>query len=324
VIFNKARKKLARIALTDAGHPRILQAAQMLREDNICEPVLIGRKESIDRLIEEQHLTSLKGVEVLQPETAPQIDEFAKRYVELRGRKGVTFKLARERMRTSSYFGAMLLNEGGCDGLVTGLTRNYPDAIRAPLEIIRSREGRRVGGVYIVVLKSGFKFFADCTVNIDPSAAELAEIAIHTADLARFFDVQPRVAMLSYSNFGSAAGTSPAKVRAAVAIARERQPGLEVEGEMEVDLAVLQDELREEFPFAKLTGEANVFVFPDLDAANIGYKLLWRLAGAEVIGPVLLGMNKPVNVLQMNSNVQNIVSLAAVTALRAQSNEFPF
>jgi malate dehydrogenase (oxaloacetate-decarboxylating)(NADP+) len=323
VIFNKARKKLARIALTDAGHPRILQAAQIMREDGICEPVLIGREESILKQIEEQHLTSLKGVTIIQPESAPQIDAFSKKYVELRGRKGVTFKLARERMRTSSYFGTMLLHEGLCDGLVTGLTRSYPDAIRAPLEIIRSREGRRVGGVYIVVLKSGFKFFADCTVNIDPTPDEMAEIAIHTAELARFFDVEPRVAMLSYSNFGSAKGASPEKVRAAVALARERRPELEVDGEMEVDLAVLQDE-REEFPFSRLTGEANVFVFPNLDSANIGYKLLWRLAGAEVIGPVLLGMNKPINVLQMNSDVQNIVSLAAVTALRAQSNEFPF
>ncbi|MGZ6143110.1 MAG: phosphate acyltransferase, partial [Myxococcales bacterium] len=254
----------------------------------------------------------------------PQLDEFSKRYIELRGRQGVTRKLARERLRSGPYFGAMLLEQGQCDGLVTGLTRNYADAIRAPLEIIRSREGRRVGGVYIVILKSGYKFFSDCTVNIEPTAEEMAELAIHTADLARFFEVKPRVAMLSYSNFGSAKGPSPKKVREAVAIARERQPGLEIDGEMEVDLAVLQDELKEEFPFAKLDGEANVFVFPNLDAANIGYKLLWRLAGAEVIGPVLLGMNKPVNVLQMNSNVENIVSLAAVTALRAQSNEFPF
>jgi malate dehydrogenase (oxaloacetate-decarboxylating)(NADP+) len=146
---------------------------------------------------------------------------------------------------------------------------------------------------------------------------------VHTADLARFFDVTPRVAMLSYSNFGSAAGSSPAKVREAVKLARKKQPDLEIDGEMEVDLAMLQEE-RNEFPFTTLTDEANVFVFPNLDAANIGYKLLWRLAGAEVIGPVLLGMNKPVNILQMHSDVQNIVSLAAVTALRAQSEEFPF
>jgi malate dehydrogenase (oxaloacetate-decarboxylating)(NADP+) len=218
----------------------------------------------------------------------------------------------------------MMVREGAADGLVTGLTMSYPEAVRAPLEIIRAREGRRAGGVYIVVLKNDFKFFADCTMTIDPTPEELAEIAIHTSDLARYFDVDPRVAMLSYSNFGSAAGPSPEKVRRAVEIARERRPDLELDGEMEVDAAVLPDELHESFPFARLTEEANVFVFPDLDAANIGYKLLWRLGGAEVIGPVLLGMNKPVNVLQTGASVADIVNLAAVTALRAQSDEFPF
>jgi malate dehydrogenase (oxaloacetate-decarboxylating)(NADP+) len=323
VIFNKARKKACRIAFTDGEHPRILQAASMLREDGICEPILLGRKEVIQNAIAEQHFAGLKDITVIEPRASEHFEEYAKRYVELRGRQGVTVRLARDRMRGPRYFGAMLLHEGGCDGLLTGLTENYSEAIRAPLEIVKSHDGRRAGGVYIVVLKSGFKFFADCTVNIDPTAEELADIAVRTADLARFFDVTPRVAMLSYSNFGSAKGTSPAKMRKAVALAREKQPKLEVDGEMEVDLAVLQDELSE-FPFARLTDEANVFVFPNLDAANIGYKLLWRLAGAEVIGPVLLGMNKPVNVLQMNSNVQNIVSLAAVTALRAQSEEFPY
>jgi malate dehydrogenase (oxaloacetate-decarboxylating)(NADP+) len=323
VIFNKAKRKAARIAFTNGEHPRILQATSILREDGICEPVLLGRKDEIVKLIEEQHLVGLKGVQIIEPRASEQFEEYAKKYVELRGRQGVTVQLARDRMRGPRYFGAMLLHQGGCDGLLTGLTENYSEAIRPALEIVRSHEGRRAGGVYIVVLKTGFKFFADCTVNIDPTAEELADIAVRTADLARFFDVTPRVAMLSYSNFGSAKGASPAKVRRAVALAREKQPGLEVDGEMEVDLAVLQDELRE-FPFARLSDEANVFVFPNLDSANIGYKLLWRLAGADVVGPVLLGMNKPVNVLQMNSNVQNIVSLAAVTALRAQSEEFPY
>jgi malate dehydrogenase (oxaloacetate-decarboxylating)(NADP+) len=178
--------------------------------------------------------------------------------------------------------------------------------------------------VYIVVLKNDFKFFADCTVNIDPSAEQLAEIAMYTADLARYFDVKPRVAMLSYSNFGDAAGPGPAKVRRAVELVRAQKPDLELDGELQVDLAVLNDQLRETFPFARLTGEANVFIFPDLQSANTGYKLLWRLGNAEVIGPVLLGMNKPVNVLQMGASVGDIVNLAAVTALRAQSDEFPF
>ena len=324
VIFNKARKKTARIVLAEGNQTKILQAAQILREDGICEPVLLGQPEVIRRAIEEHHFNELKDVTILQPDATPEFETYVQNYLELRGRRGVTLREARKRMRTRNYYGAMMVREGSADGLVTGLTMSYPEAVRAPLEIIRSREGRRAGGVYIVVLKNDFKFFADCTMTVDPTSEQLAEIAIHTADLARYFDVKPRVAMLSYSNFGSAAGPSPEKVRRAVEIAHERRPDLELDGEMEVDAAVLPEELHETFPFARLTEEANVFVFPDLDAANIGYKLLWRLGGAEVIGPVLLGMNKPVNVLQMGASVSDIVNLAAVTALRAQSDEFPF
>ena len=324
VIYNKARKKTARIVLAEGNQTRILQAAQILREDGICEPVLLGEPEVIRRSIEEHHLTELKDVTILHPDSTPEFEAYVERYLELRGRRGVTLREAQKRMRTRNYYGAMMVREGAAEGLVTGLTMSYPEAVRAPLEIIRSREGRRAGGVYIVVLKNDFKFFADCTVNVDPTSEELAEIAIHTADLARYFDVKPRVAMLSYSNFGSAPGTSPAKVRRAVEIAHQRRPDLELDGEMQVDAAVLPAEAHETFPFSRLTEEANVFVFPDLNAANIGYKLLWRLGGAEVIGPVLIGMNKPVNVLQMGASVSDIVNLAAVTALRAQSDEFPF
>jgi malate dehydrogenase (oxaloacetate-decarboxylating)(NADP+) len=269
-----------------------------------------------------RHL-DLREAQIVNPEDSELFEKYVNLYYELRQRRGITPREANKRIRTRNYFGAMMVREGAADGLVTGLTMGYPEAIRAPLEIIRTRPGRMAGGVYIVVSKNDFKLFADCTVNVDPSAEELAEIAIHTSDLARYFDVVPRVAMLSYSNFGSAAGSSPEKVRKAVALARQKRPDLEIDGEMEVDVAVLEEE-REAFPFSKLTGEANVFVFPNLDAANIGYKLIWRLGRAEVIGPVLLGMQKPVNVLQTNASVDAIVNLAAVTALRAQGDEFPF
>jgi malate dehydrogenase (oxaloacetate-decarboxylating)(NADP+) len=324
VIFAKARKRAARIVFSEGNQPRVLQAAQILREEGICEPILLGHPEDIHKVVEDHHLSGLKDIAIVQPDESPQYNGYVERYLELRGRHGVTGKEARKRLRTRNYFGAMMVREGAADGFVTGLTVSYPEAIRAPLEIIRAREGRRAGGVYIVVGKHDFKFFADCTVNIEPTAEELADIAVHTAEFARYFDVKPHVAMLSYSNFGSAAGPSPLKVRRAADLARQRRPDLEIEGEMQVDAAILPEDLHEQFPFARLTDEANVFVFPDLDAANIGYKLLWRLGGAEVIGPVLLGMNKPVNVLQMGSSVADIVNLAAVTALRAQTDEFPF
>ena len=211
-----------------------------------------------------------------------------------------------------------MLRDGAVDGLVTGLTRTYPEAIRPPLEIVRTQQGRRASGTYIVAFKESLKLFADCTVNADPTADELADIAISTAELARAFELTPRIAMLSYSNFGTDRSGSPAKVRRAVELVRSRRPDLEVEGEMQVDPAVDRSVRETEFPFARLSGDANVLIFPDLNSGNIGYKLLWRLGGAEVIGPVLMGMAKPVNVLQQGASVQDVVNLAAMTAVRAQ------
>jgi len=242
----------------------------------------------------------------------------------VRARKGMTFEEARRRVRTRNYFGALMVERGDADGMVTGLTTGYPDGIRAPLEVIGTRQGRRAAGVYIVVTKNDFKFFADCTVNIDPDPQELADIAVTTADLARYFEVAPRVAMLSYSSFGAAQGASPQKVRRATEIVRRLRPDLEVEGEIQAAIATSAEVRVPEFPFSSLKEDANVFVFPNLDSANIAYQMLGSLGGAEIIGPVLLGMDKPVNVLQMGTDVQSIVNLAAVTALRAQGDQFVF
>jgi malate dehydrogenase (oxaloacetate-decarboxylating)(NADP+) len=236
----------------------------------------------------------------------------------------MTHEEARRRMRTRAYYSAIMLEQGEVDGLVTGLTSGYADAVRPALEVIHTRAGKRAAGVYIVVTKNDFKFFADCTVNPDPSAEEMAEVALTTADLARYFDVVPHVAMLSYSSFGSAAGASPRKVREATEIARQRRPDLEIDGEIQATPALNPEVRLPEFPFSSLKESANVFVFPNLDAANIAYQLLEAMGGAEVIGPVLLGMHKPVNVLQMGTSVQSIVNLAAITALRAQGDEFLF
>jgi malate dehydrogenase (oxaloacetate-decarboxylating)(NADP+) len=236
----------------------------------------------------------------------------------------MTFAEARRRMRTRNYFGSVMVERGDADGMVTGLTVGYPDGILAPLEVIGTRAGRRAAGVYVVVTKDDFKFFADTTVNIDPDPQALAEIAVATADLARFFDVTPRVAMLSYSSFGAAKGESPAKVRKATELVRQLRPDLEVDGEVQVDIATSTELRVPEFPFSTLKEDANVFVFPNLDSANIAYQLLEAMGGAEVIGPVLLGMDKPVSVLQMGTSVQSIVNLAAITALRAQGDQFIF
>jgi malate dehydrogenase (oxaloacetate-decarboxylating)(NADP+) len=324
-IFAKAKAaKLAKIVFTESGHEKILQAAQILRDEGICEPVLLGPVEQTRAAIAERRLEGLEGVAVVNPVESPDYDRYVSRLWELRSRKGMTLERARQRLRTRSYFAAMMVNEGAADGLVTGLTVGYADAIRAALEVIGTRDRRRAAGVYVVVTDDDFKFFADCTVNVDPTAQELADIAVATADLAGSFDVKPRVAMLSYSTFGSASGASPSKVREATELVRRLRPHLEVDGEIQADVAVTTELRLPVFPFTKLREDANVLVFPNLDAANAAYQLVERIGGAEVIGPVLLGMAKPVNVLRMNCSVQSIVNLATITALRTQGEQFVF
>jgi len=321
-VITKARTKLARIAFVEGDHPKVQQAAAILREEAICEPVLLGPVDRVRAAIAGQE--ELDGVAVVDPHTSPDFERYVERLWQLRQRSGVTVDDARRRLRGRSYFASLMLETGAVDGMIAGLTTSYAEAVRAPLEVIRARSGRRAAGVQIVCTKSDFKFFADCTLAIDPGAEELADIAVQTAELARYFEVTPRIAMLSYSSYGSARGASPATVREAVRLIRQRRPDLEVDGEVQAHVALNADVRRTEFPFSTLGEDANVFVFPSLDAANISYQLLERLGGAENIGPVLLGMNKPVNIMQMGCSVQSIVNLAGLTALRAQGEEFVF
>jgi malate dehydrogenase (oxaloacetate-decarboxylating)(NADP+) len=323
-VYAKAKKKLARIVFVEGHHPKIQHAAQILQEDGICEPILLGPVDKVRASIEENRLDGLRDVAIVNPLESDLFSGYVSKLWETRGRKGMTLEEAKQRVRQRAYFGAMMVEQGQADGLVTGLTTGYADAIRAPLQVIGTRAGRRAAGVYIVVTKNEFRFFADCTVNADPTADELATIAVTTADLARYFDVTPRVAMLSYSSFGSAAGASPDKVREATELLRQRHPELEVDGEIQVHVAMSSETRVGEFPFTRLKEDANVLVFPNLDAANIGYQLLGSIGGAEIIGPVLLGMHRPVNILQMGTSVQSIVNLAAFTALRAQGDQFTF
>jgi malate dehydrogenase (oxaloacetate-decarboxylating)(NADP+) len=325
-VFEKARKTVKRIALNDGEDVRVLQAAAALKEDGLCDPILLGDKVAIERAIVEHRLEDeLKGVRVVDPSSNADPARYAEAYWKKRQRRGVTLSSAQVRMKQRGYFGAMMVELGDADGFITGLTQSYADAVRPQLEIIGTRPGTRACGVYIVVTRNDFKFFADCTLEPDPDPEQLAQIAATTADLAKYFDVTPRVAFLSYSNYGDVQrGASPAKMRRATELARKLRPDLEIDGEMQVDLALVTEERDERYSFSALTDDANVLVFPNLDAANIAYKLLWRFGGAEVIGPLLLGMNKAVNVLQQNAGTEEIVNLAAVAAVRAQREEFPF
>ncbi|MBI4818627.1 MAG: NADP-dependent malic enzyme [Deltaproteobacteria bacterium] len=319
-VFSKAKQKKTRIVFNDGDHIRTIQAAGILADEELCAPVLLGSRAQIMKVIVERRLEDeLRGVEIIDPKESPAHDRYAEAYFKLRQRHGVSKDMANVRMFERGYFAAMMVELGEADGLITGLTQSYAHAVRPALEIVGAQPDRRAGGVYVVITRSDFKFFADCTLEPDPSPTHLAQLAIATADLAKYFDVKPRVAFLSYSNFGEARpGTSAAKMRTAVEIAKGLRPDLEMDGEMQVDAALVAEEREARFPFTTLSGDANVLVFPSLDAANISYKLLWRFAGAEVVGPLLLGMKRAVNVLQQNASVEDIVNLAAVTALRAQ------
>jgi malate dehydrogenase (oxaloacetate-decarboxylating)(NADP+) len=325
-VYTKAKKKLARIVFVEGHHPKIHRAAQILKDEGICDPILLSLDPE-DRMrasMREERLDGLEGIAIVNPITSDLKPAFAQRLWELRQRKGMTAEEARLRVRQRASFASMMVREGHADGLITGLTTPYLDAIAAPLEIIGTRPGSRAAGVYIVVTKNDYLFFADCTVHVDPTAEELAGIAIATADLARRFDVTPRVAMLSYSSFGGGKGPSPRKMREATELVRGTRPDLEIEGEIQVDIAMSVETRQAEYPFSQLSDTPNVLVFPNLDAANVSYQLLQRLGGAEVIGPVLLGMQRPVNILQMGASVQSIVNLTAMTAMRAQGDEFLF
>jgi malate dehydrogenase (oxaloacetate-decarboxylating)(NADP+) len=278
----------------------------------------LARRERIAQRMADLDL-SQEQVTIVDPDSAESFEEYAADLHRRRRRDGVTLSEARKLMRSRNYFGTMMVERGDAEGLISGISQEYPETIRPALQIIETAPGvRRVAGAYILILKERMFFLADTTVNIDPTADELAEIALATAAFARRFDVRPRVAMLSFSNFGSNQHPSARKVRRAVEILHERAPELEVDGEMQADTAVLDSLLQEVYPWSRLTGAANVLIFPELQSANAAYKLVWRLAGAEAIGPILLGLAKPVHVLQRGIEVSDIVNMVAICVVEAQ------
>lgn len=315
-IINKAKAAPKRIAFGEGEEPKILRAAALIQEEGIGRPILIGRPEVIRRRIEELGLRCQP--EIVYPPEFPRLEEYAQRLYEKRQRKGVTLPLARTLMLEPNYFGPMMVEMGDADAFISGLTYDYPAVIRPALQVVGVREGmRKVAGLYIMIVKEKVYFFTDATVNIEPTAEDLAEIAIMAADFARRFDIEPRVAMLSFSNFGSTRHPLSEKVRQAVEIVRQRRPDILIDGEMQADTAVVPEIIEERYPFSRVK-DANVLVFPDLEAANVSYKLLQRLGNAQAIGPILLGMGKPVHVLQTGDEVQDIVFIAAIAALDAQ------
>ncbi|HEX5718706.1 MAG TPA: NADP-dependent malic enzyme [Thermoanaerobaculia bacterium] len=317
-IVDRAKRDPKRIVFPEGEHDKILRAAKILVDEGIAHPILLARREVIADKMRDLDLPESK-VTVIHNESSDRFEEYAQKLHEMRRRDGMTLVEARKRLRIRNYFGTMMLETGDADGLISGLTQAYPETIRPALQILHTREGvKKVSGCYILILQDRMFFLADTTVNIDPDPEELAEIALLTVEFARRFGVVPRVAMLSFSNFGSNTHPSARKVRRAVEIVVERAPDLEIDGEMQADTAVFEGILHESYPWSRLRGPANILIFPELQSANIAYKLIWRLANAEAIGPILLGLDKPVHVLQPGLEVTDIVNMAAICVMDAQ------
>ncbi|HEY0514342.1 MAG TPA: NADP-dependent malic enzyme [Thermoanaerobaculia bacterium] len=317
-IIDQARRSPRRVVFPEGEHEQILRAAKVLVDEGIAHPILLARREVIAERLRALDLAEDR-VTILHNESSGQFDAYVRHFHEMRRRDGMTLVEARKRMRQRNYFGAMMVERGDADGLISGLTQSYPETIRPALQIVGIRNGvRRVSGAYVLILQDRLFFLADTTVNIDPGPEELAEIALLTVGFARRFGIVPRVAMLSFSNFGSNHHPAARKVRRATEIVSRLDPGLEIDGEMQADTAVFEQILHESYPWSRLKQPANVLIFPELQSANIAYKLIWRLAGAESIGPVLLGMAKPVHVLQSGLEVGDIVNMTALCVVDAQ------
>jgi malate dehydrogenase (oxaloacetate-decarboxylating)(NADP+) len=322
-IIDRAKMAPKRVVFAEADNIKILKAAQMLSDEQIAIPILLGNRGEIERLIKE-HKLELSDCTIIDPREEKERDEkYSEAYYKKRQRKGITLPDARRMMRDRNAYGAMMVEFGEADALISGLTRDYSKTILPALQIIGMRPGvKRVAGMYIILNKKGTFFFSDCTVNVDPTPEELVGIIGLTVRGVKFFDTHPRVAVLSYSNFGSSKGPVPDKVWEAVKQAKEKFPDLIIEGDIQANVALNVELQRELYPFSALAKEgANTLIFPNLTSANIAYKLLMEIGGAETIGPILLGMKKPVHILQTGSSIREIVNMTAIAVVDAQIQE---
>jgi len=321
-VVNRAKDDPKRVVFPEGDHPLILQAAAHMADEGICKPILLGHADEIGSIASE-HGIDLAGIEILDPSTVSWRKEAEDAFWKLRNRRGVTRFEASRKVQERIYFGALMCSMGKADGLIAGLTMYYPDTIRPCLEVIGTKKGvKRVCGVYTMVLKNRVLFFADTTMNIEPNSEELAEIALLTADLVKnTFGMEPKVAMLSFSTFGSVEHPLVRKVQKATQLVKATRPELKCDGEMQADTALGEGILAENYPWVDLPGGPNVLIFPDLTSGNIGYKLVQRLANAEVIGPITCGMAAPVHVLQRHSDLNDIIHLTALTVVEAQQKK---
>jgi malate dehydrogenase (oxaloacetate-decarboxylating)(NADP+) len=323
-LADKAKSNPKRIVFSEADNYKILKAAQVVRDEGIAKPILLGDKGRI-KAIAEENFIDLADMHLIDPisEYEDKRNEFGDILWQKRQRRGLTQYDARKLMRDRNYFGCMMVENGMADAMISGLTRKYGQPIKPALEIIDTLPGvSKVAGLYIMVTKRGPYFFADTTMNADPTAEELVDIAVLTANTVKQYNINPRIAMLSYTNFGSAQGEVPNKVASAVSILHNNYPGLVVDGDIQANFATNNSLLKEQFPFSTLVDkDVNTFIFPNLAAGNIAYKLMQELGGSEAIGPVLIGLNKPVHVLQLGSSVREIVNMITIAVVDAQNKK---
>ena len=318
IFIHKAQRAPKRIVFPEGGEDKILRACQIILDEEIAKPIVLGDVALIREKIKALDL-NLEGMEIVDPVNSPKFAEYAEKYHDLRKRKGVTQTIARNHVRRPIDFGMMMVHSGDADGLVSGLTQHYPETIRPALQIIRPKPGTlTVAGLYMLIFKNDVRFITDATVNFEPTAEQLADIAILAAEKVRSVDIEPRIAMLSFSNFGSTRHPSAQKMARAAELVKRRAPDLMVDGEMMADTAVVPEILETLYSFSSLKGGANLLVCPDLQSANIAVKLLAKLGNADCVGPIILGIRKPVYLLIPGNEVADIVNVTAMAVRDAQ------
>ena len=315
-IIRQAKNAPKRVVLAQGEHPKMIRAAYALVQEGIADPILIGKADAIIAEIENLKLDFKPTI--VEPGKCEKTELYAQKLFELRQRKGVTLAAARQMVCRPNYLAPMMVQMGDADAAVGGLTASYADVLRPALQVVGTADDVNiVSGVYLMIVRDKVYFFSDTTVNVDPTAEELADIAIDAAKVAKTFNVKPRIAMISFSNFGSARYPQSEKVQKAVQIVKERRPDLEIDGEMEADVAVVPELMEENFPFSEVK-DANVLVFPNLDASNAAYKLMAHLGGAGAVGPILVGMGKPIHIIPTGAETRDIVNIAALAVVDAQ------
>ncbi|HDP97899.1 MAG TPA: NADP-dependent malic enzyme [bacterium] len=321
IVINKAIRQPKRVVFPEGDQDKILRATNIILQEKIAKPILLGKEDIIRARIKELAL-ELNDIEIVDPESSPNYEAYCSEFYRMRQRKGETMYDSRKLILQKRYFAPMMVHMGDADCVIAGLTMHYPDTIRPALQVIKKRDDVcKVAGMYMLLFKNKIICCADTTVNIEPTAHELADIAILTAKTARRFDIEPRIAMLSFSNFGSVEHETSLKVKRATQIVKEKDPGLMIDGEMQADTAVVPEIIQNDYPFSTLKSGANVLIFPDLASGNIAYKLLMRIGGAEAIGPILMGLQKSVHVLQRGCEVNDIVNMTAISVVEAQEND---